>query len=330
MIALLAALFFGFVPCFLFAYILYWLDRYEKEPKILLGAVFLWGVVVAAGGSYVLNSLFSITVFGFTGSEALAGLTGATISAPLVEETLKGLAVLVVFLVFRHEFDSLLDGLVYAGISALGFAAFENSIYIWRGYLSDGWEGVALLVFIRVILVGWQHPVYTSFIGMGLALARTSNSGLVKIGAPLAGWGLAMFTHAMHNLLATVPFFGELTCLLGSILDWLGVLFMFIVIISAGWAEQRTIAHHLREEVQMGIITPSQYRTASSGLALSFAWLASLFSGKFFATSRFYQVTAELAHKKEQLSKHGEESGNSALVQKYRQELAALSPRAQD
>ncbi len=162
-------------------------------------------------------------------------------------------------------------------------------------------------------------------------LVAALGSGLIELsGAPLAGWGLAMFTHAMHNLLATVPFFGELTCLLGSILDWLGVLFMFIVIISAGWAEQRTIAHHLREEVQMGIITPSQYRTASSGLALSFAWLASLFSGKFFATSRFYQVTAELAHKKEQLSKHGEESGNSALVQKYRQELAALSPRAQD
>jgi len=47
------------------------------------------------------------------------------------------------------------------------------------------------------------------------------------------------------------------------------------------------------------------------------------------ATSRFYQVVGELAHKKEQLRNHGEESGNSALVQKYRAELSRLAPKAQ-
>lgn len=329
MAGLMAALFFGFVPCFLFAYILYWLDRYEKEPKILLGAVFMWGVVVAAGGSYIINSLFGMTIFGLTGSEGLANVTGATISAPLVEETLKGMAVLIVFLIFRHEFDSLLDGIVYAGIAALGFAATENSIYIWRGYASDGWGGLALLVFIRVILVGWQHPFYTAFIGMGLAVARTNRNGFIKVAAPLAGWGLAMFTHSLHNFLASVPLLGDLTCLLGSLLDWTGVLFMFIVILWAGWMEQKNIILHLREEVQLGIITVEQYRTASSFFAHSMVWMSSIFSGKFKATSRFYQVIGELAHKKEQLRKHGEESGNSALIQKYRQELSALSPRAQ-
>ena len=330
MIALLTALFFGFIPCFLFAYILYWLDRYEKEPKILLGAVFLWGAMVAAGGSYILNSLFGMTIFAFSGSEELANVTGATLSAPLVEETLKGLAVLIIFLIFRHEFDSILDGVVYAGIAALGFAATENSIYIWRGYASEGWGGLALLVFIRVILVGWQHPFYTSFIGIGLAVARTNRNSFIKIVAPLTGWGLALFTHSMHNFLASVPLFGELTCLLGSALDWIGVLFMFAVILWAGWMEQKNIVRHMREEVQLGIISQAQYRTASSGLAQSFAWLTSVFSGRFMATSRFYQVVGELAHKKEQLRNHGEESGNSTLVHKYRQELTALSPRAQD
>lgn len=329
MVALLAALFFGFMPCFLYAYILYWLDRYEKEPKILLGAVFMWGVVVAAGGSYVLNSLFGLTIFGLTGSEGLASVAGATISAPLVEETLKGMAVLVVFLIFRHEFDSILDGIVYAGIAALGFAATENSIYIWRGFASDGWGGLATLVFIRVILVGWQHPFYTAFIGIGLAMARTNRNGFVKVIAPLAGWGLAMFTHSMHNFLASVPLLGELTCLLGSFLDWIGVFFMFLFILWATWIEQKNIILHLREEVQMGIISAEQYRTACSAWAQSFAWVTSIFSGKFMATSRFYQVIGELAHKKEQLRKHGEESGNSALVQKYRAELSRLAPKAQ-
>lgn len=329
MLPLLTALFFGFMPCFLFAAILYWLDRYEKEPKILLIGVFLWGAIVAAGGSYILNSLFGITVFGLTGSESLASVAGATLSAPFVEETLKGMAVLIVFLVFRHEFDSILDGIVYAGIAALGFAAVENSVYIWRGYVSDGWEGLVILAFIRVIMVGWMHPFYTSFIGVGLAIARASKHGFLKVTAPLAGWGLAMLTHSVHNFLASVPLFGDLTCLLAFVLDWIGVFFMFVIIFWVGWLEHRNIINHMREEMQLGTITLAQYRTASSNIALSFVWLTAIFSGKFLATLRFYQVIGELAHKKEQLRKNGEEYGNSALVQKYRAELTALSPRAQ-
>ena len=40
--AFLGALFFGFVPMFMFAAFVNWLDRYEKEPKLLLGAAFVW------------------------------------------------------------------------------------------------------------------------------------------------------------------------------------------------------------------------------------------------------------------------------------------------
>lgn len=35
---LLVSIFFGFAPMFLFAGFINWLDRYEKEPKALLGA----------------------------------------------------------------------------------------------------------------------------------------------------------------------------------------------------------------------------------------------------------------------------------------------------
>ena len=38
--AFLGALFFGFVPMFIYAAFVNWLDRYEKEPKLLLGAAF--------------------------------------------------------------------------------------------------------------------------------------------------------------------------------------------------------------------------------------------------------------------------------------------------
>jgi len=326
--AFLASLFFGFVPMFFFAYILYWLDRYEKEPIPLLIGVFAWGMLVAAGGSYVLNTLFGITIFSMTGSESASDIATASISAPFVEESLKGMAVLLVFWIFRREFDSILDGIIYAGIAALGFAATENVLYIWRGYAADGWGGLFQLVLIRVILVGWQHPLYTSFTGIGLAIARMNRSWLAKIGGPLVGFGMAMFAHSFHNTLAGIPLFGDLTCFVGSFMDWFGVFFMFIIIVWATWMEQRNIINHLREEVQLGIITIAQYRTASSAWMQAFARLTGMLSGRFTSTSRFYQVCGELAHKKQQLAKVGDEGGNSAIIERYRAELASLAPKA--
>jgi RsiW-degrading membrane proteinase PrsW (M82 family) len=327
--AFIATLFFGFAPMFLFAYILYWLDRYEKEPVILLGGVFAWGMMVAAGGSYVLNTMFGIGAYMLTGSEATADLATGSISAPLVEESLKGFAVLLVFLFFRREFDSILDGIVYAGIAALGFAATENSLYIWRGYEADGWAGLFQLVLIRVILVGWQHPFYTAFTGIGFAMARMNRSRLVKVVAPLIGLGAGMFAHSLHNTLAAIPLLGDFTCLLGTFLDWSGVFFMFLVILWATWLEQRNIINHLREEVQLGIISAAQYRTACSAWAQAFARLTGLFNGQGRTTARFYQVCGELAHKKQQLHKMGEEGDNIAIIQKHRDELARLAPQAQ-
>ncbi len=324
--AIIATLFFGFAPMFLFACILYWLDHYEKEPVLLLGGVFLWGMVVAAGGAYILNTLFGISIYLVTGSETASELATGSLSAPLIEEGLKGLAVLLVFLVFYNEFDSILDGIIYAGIAALGFAATENSIYIWRGFAADGWAGLLELTFIRVIVVGWQHPFFTSFTGIGLAVARLNRPVLVKIFAPLAGLGTAMLAHAIHNTLAS---FSGLICILGTLLDWTGVLFMFGVIIWAGWMEQRNITSQLREEVQLGTLSTAQYHTACSAWAQTFARLNGLMRGRFLATGRFYQTCAELAHKKEQLSRLGEEHGNSLLVHKYRADLARLAPQAE-
>ncbi len=321
-------LFFGFVPMFLFALIVYWLDRYEKEPVILLGLVFLWGAIVAAGAAFIINTILGIGVYLFTGSETATELTTGSLFAPIIEESLKGFAVLVIFLLFRKELDSVLDGIVYAAIAALGFAATENAYYIFTyGYMEKGLQGTLWLVLVRVILVGWQHPFYTSFTGIGLAIARLNRSVAVKIIAPLLGFLLAIFTHSVHNTLASL--LGGMGGLAATtFFDWSGWLVMFVFILWALHREQRWIMQYLREEVALGIISPAQYRTACSAWAQSAARVVSLFSGRFSATNRFYQLTGELAHKKQQLASLGEEGGNSAIIQRLRTELARLAPAA--
>lgn len=324
--ALLGAIFFGFVPMFLLAGFVNWLDRYEKEPKILLGAAFIWGVVIAGGGAYILNTMFGIGVYMVTGSEGAADFSTTSIAAPIIEEALKGLAVLVVFLLFRSEFDSVLDGIVYAAITAMGFAAIENVLYISRGFESGGWEGFWTLVTIRVFLVGWMHPFFTSFTGIGLAVSRTSRNTLVKILAVPAGYICAVMAHSFHNTFSTV-IGGQGGFFIGLFADYIGYALMLVFIIWMIARERNILKKQLVEEVNNGLVTPKQYNTAISFFQTG-VHLSALTSGTFRATSRFYQVLGELAHKKEQLSKIGEERGNTQIIQKLRAELTQLAPLA--
>ena len=324
---LLVSIFFGFVPMFLFAGFVYWLDRYEKEPVALLGAAFLWGVLVAGGGAYLINTVLGMGVYILTGSEGVTEFTTGALIAPVVEESLKGLAVLAVFVLFRKEFDSVLDGIIYAGITALGFAAIENVHYIYEfGYLDKGWPGLWRLVFIRVVVVGWQHPFYTAFTGIGLALARMNRTILVKLLAGAGGFSVAVFTHAFHNTFGAL-IGGPEGLILGTIVDWAGWLFMLAFIIWLIAHERNILKRQLHEEVVSGLISPAQYRTALS-LSQTRARLRALNSGGYLTTSRFYQVCGELAHKKEQLAKLGDEQGNHAAVQNLRAELAGLAVKA--
>jgi protease PrsW len=316
----LVSLFFGFVPMFIFAAFVYWLDRYEKEPKVLFGAAFFWGVVIAAGGAFIINTAFGIGIFMFTGSEGAAEMGTTSIVAPIVEEFLKGLAVAIVFFMFYREFDSILDGIIYGAVAALGFAATENTLYIFRnGYQEGGWQGLFLLTFVRVILVGWQHPFYTAFTGIGFAVARTNRNLFIKLIAPIIGYGVAVTTHAFHNTFGGL--IGGLEGLAaGTIVDWFGWTLMLIFIIWMIVNERNIVKNNLYSEVTAGLISPAQYQKALSPWTVTTAGL----SGR--NTSRFYQVCGELAHKKEQARKLGDEGGSFSMIERLRAELASLAP----
>ena len=325
--AFLGALFFGFIPMFMFAAFVNWLDRYEKEPKLLLGAAFLWGVIIAGGGAYILNTAFGIGIYALTGSEGAAEFGTTSIVAPIIEESLKGLAVLAVFLMFRKEFDSVLDGIVYAAVTAMGFAAIENVLYIYRnGYLESGWEGFWVLVVIRVILVGWMHPFFTAFTGIGLAIARMTRNVLVKIIAVPTGYAIAVVAHAFHNTFSGL-IGGVEGLLAGTFVDYLGYAVMLIFVIWMVLYERNILKKNLQEEVTNGLISQKQYASATSFFQTN-AHLSALTSGTFRSTARFYQVCGELAHKKEQLAKLGDESGNTMIIEKLRAELTQLGPQA--
>lgn len=323
---LMLSIFFGFVPMLAFAWFVYWLDRYEKEPIKLLVQVFLWGALVAAGAAFLINTTLGLGIYLATESEQAAEIATGSMIAPIVEEFLKGFAVLIVFLMHRDEFDSILDGIVYAGITALGFAASENTFYIYNyGFQENGLSGLWGLVFVRVILVGWQHPFYTAFTGIGLAIARRSRSCLVQGLAPLTGLTLAIGLHSFHNTIGEIiP--GAAGLILGTILDWTGWFFLFLFILLVIAQERRLLEQYLPEEVSLGVLTAAQARHASSARLQGRVRFKALLNGQYRITHRFFQLCAELAHKKEQLHRLGEEGGNSRIIASLRAELQRLSP----
>ncbi|MDH5505784.1 MAG: PrsW family intramembrane metalloprotease [Anaerolineae bacterium] len=324
---ILAALLLSFIPAIFYVSIVYWLDRYEKEPKLLVGGVFVWGAVVAAGIAFIVNTVFGVGLLYMTASETTTEVVTSIVVAPLIEEGLKAMVVLLVFLLFRKEFDSVMDGIVYAATAALGFAASENALYLIDGFAEDGWSGLWVLFFLRVIFGAWNHAAFTAFTGIGLGLARLSRSKMIQIGAPLAGFSLAMFAHFLHNTIASlIKSFGGLIGLF--FVDWFGWLFMGGLILWALWHERSWIRDQLKEEVLTGLITQQQYQTAVSAWARAFKRLRALPEGRYGETRRFFQLCTELAYKKHQLARLGEEGGDMAIIQSLREEIGRLAEKA--
>ncbi|MBI4675745.1 MAG: PrsW family intramembrane metalloprotease, partial [Chloroflexi bacterium] len=164
---------------------------------------------------------------------------------------------------------------------------------------------------------------FTAFTGIGIAYARLNKNVLIRVGAPFAGWTLAVVLHGTFNaLLSTESGAGLIFALCVSWLSWLTIFALLV------WAIQRDRARirlYLRDEVARGAMTSAQYEVACSAFTRSMARFGSIGSGSFWQTRRFYQVCAELAQKKEQLEKFGDERGNADKVEKLRAELVQLA-----
>jgi hypothetical protein len=153
-----------------------------------------------------------------------------------------------------------------------------------------------------------------------------NKNALVKIAAPVVGYFLAVIAHSFHNTtLVFVSGLGSLALII--LLEWAGWLIFLGFIVWLIRHEQGLLKKHLREEVKSGLISEAQFKTAVSFFQFG-ARMAALSAGSYKATSHFYQYLGELAHKKEQLQKFGDEKGNTAIIQKHRQSIAALAPQA--
>lgn len=181
------------VPVFL------WVDRLEAEPARLMWFAFLWGALVSTVGALLLNGL-GIAVF--AGLQVDPELVGAVVVAPLVEEGLKGLGVLLIFVLARREFNGVVDGIAYAGVTAAGFAFVENILYLGVSYQELGGEGLLAVFIVRCLMSPFAHPMFTVCFGLALGLVTHRRAPGRTVLLPLLGFAAAVFLHALWNLAA--------------------------------------------------------------------------------------------------------------------------------
>lgn len=261
-----------------------WVDRWEPEPRGILAAAFLWGAGVATAVSVLVNDTLSLVVYAATQDQATAGAVTAVVAAPLVEESVKGLGVLLIFLVRRRYFDGVVDGIVYAATVSAGFAFVENILYFVQ-YPQD----LAAVFVMRGILSPFAHVVFTACIGVALGITARTRSGWM-LAAPL-GWLAAVALHAVWNGSAVlgvstvvyasfqVPLFA---CLVGLVL-WLRS--RERVELGRRLAEYAAAGWFSRYELEM-LASPSARRSAR-------AWAARRGTGR--AMREFQDAAMELA-----------------------------------
>ena len=285
------------VPAACYSAVIYWFDRYEKEPLWLLTATFFWGAVPSVILALIVSLAFSAPLQLISGPAATNTIM-AVLVAPPVEETVKAIALVAIFVLLRHEVDSLLDGIIYGAMVGMGFAMVENIFYFLTVFYEEGSGAWGATVFLRAIVFGLNHSLFTSATGLGLAIGRFSENPVFRYGAPVAGWGAAVTLHAIHNLGASS---GGLLCFILPLFDWGGVLLLLLIIAWALLQERRWIRVYLKEEIDHGTLSAAQYATACSTRRRLAHRLELLFRrgpAAYLVATRFYHQCSELAYKK--------------------------------
>lgn len=190
-LTLLAAIVPGFLICYLFIR----LDKYEKEPLLLLSICGLLGVGIFFVARFfegyldglvtpyvVANNLNPNTHFGTL-------FFAAFVRTAFVEEILK-LAILLALPFQRKEFNEPMDGIVYAVMIGMGFAIMENLVYCLP-------YDIALAV-VRNFTAVPSHAVFAVIMGYYIGLAKFNRAKRIKY--ILIGFFLTVGVHGLYDI----------------------------------------------------------------------------------------------------------------------------------
>lgn len=170
------------------------------KPTVLSWlAAFGWGtggaLIFAGYGNTVIDSAVAASNL----SDDAVDVVTSVVTGPLVEETGKGIGVLVLILAARKLLTRPAQGGVIGALVGLGFAWGEDVGY-YVSALEDGMSGLWESFLARALLGAYGHAIFTGVFGYALAWAvLRARNVLVGLLAAAGGFVGALALHAQAN-----------------------------------------------------------------------------------------------------------------------------------
>ena len=181
-------------PVFIIIIYIYIKDKYEKEPKRLLLLSFISGAIVSIVITTILYSGFDVLLPLENHYSIGQQFIKAFFVVGLTEEFSKYIIVLYISQP-RRAFNEPFDGIIYAVMVSMGFAATENIMYVLQG----GYEVALLRAFTAVP----AHATFAILMGYFMGKAKFSNN---KVMLNFTGLFLAVVFHGMYDFFLFVDY----------------------------------------------------------------------------------------------------------------------------
>jgi RsiW-degrading membrane proteinase PrsW (M82 family) len=316
--AVLAALTIPLVPALGAAIVVGVIDRYEREPIVVLVGAFAWGALIAIPAALLvereLNGWLHGAWSGLSHPPAavmMAHSAAQGLSAGTVEEAVKGAGLLVLLFVLRDEFDNVTDGILYGVLIGAGFALVENFVYFAASPRGD----LGFLILGRVIL-GWLgHSTFTALFGAGLGYARETRDRRSQILAPVVGFIAAVLLHSLFdfvdfqaNAAVHLPHADATVANLALVAVMADYLPLFVaqallvrLLVRSLRREAAIVRAFLAPEIAPGVITPDEYavlQKASWRAHVEHHYLLASGPRAYLLARAFHQTAIGLAFRK--------------------------------
>lgn len=282
-----------------------WADRYRPQRLVVWYLVLGWGAAVATFISLHVNTWAAQQLAVAGNGDPATSARAAIFVAPFVEEAAKASVLFLIAIVARYRLTSRVSLIVLAGLSAAGFAFTENIIYYSRAIVysseninvGDAAAAVNELVWLRGFWTCFGHPLFTMMTGIGVAVALRTRSKVVRVLAPLAGYGAAVLLHMVFNSQASLNS-GQGQVMLYWLLAVPMVIGAVVYVVRQVLLQGRVLSTRLGDYAQLGWLPASdpvvfarqRLRWWAVMVAATRGWTV------FSATVRLERILTELAY----------------------------------